>query len=209
VARSILGTDKAKVVISDRFPSDDWIEQHQFCWSHLRRDFQAMIDRQDEGSAVGTELLGSSDRLFHWWHRYRDGEMAWGTFLGYARPIRRGVRQSLGRGEACASAKTAATCRNPLEGEEHLWTFLQVRGIEPTNNTAERALRHAVLWRKSSGGTAGEWGSRFVERVLSVTATCRQQGRNVLEFLTDCFRAHLEGQPAPSLLTSASAAQAA
>ena len=53
VARSILGTDKAKVVISDRFPSYDWIEQHQYCWSHLRRDFQAMIDRQDEGSAVG------------------------------------------------------------------------------------------------------------------------------------------------------------
>ena len=39
VARSILGTDPAKVVISDRFPSYDWIEQHQYCWSHLRRDW--------------------------------------------------------------------------------------------------------------------------------------------------------------------------
>jgi len=146
-----------------------------------------MIDRQDEGSAVGSDLLGSSDRLFHWWHKYRDGEMAWSTFLGYARPIRWGVRQALDRGASCASEKTAATCRNLLEGEEHLWTFLRVRGIEPTNNAAERALRHAVLWRKSSGGTASEWGSRFVERVLSVVATCRQQGRNVLEFLTHCL----------------------
>ena len=98
VARSILGTDREKVVISDRFPSYDWIEQHQYCWSHLRRDFQAMIDRGDEGSAIGSELLGSSDRLFHWWHKYRDGEMAWSTFLGYARPIRWGVRQALERG---------------------------------------------------------------------------------------------------------------
>jgi transposase len=202
VARSIVGTDREKVVISDRFPSYDWIEQHQYCWSHLRRDFQAMIDRQDEGSAVGTELLGSSDRLFHWWHKYRDGEMAWSTFLGYARPIRWGVRQALGRGVSCASEKTAATCRMLLEGEEHLWTFLRVRGIEPTNNAAERALRHAVLWRKSSGGTASEWGSRFVERVLSVAATCRQQGRNVLEYLTGCFRAHVTGGPLPSLLVS-------
>jgi transposase len=88
-----------------------------------------------------------------------------------------------------------------LEGEEHLWTFLRVRGIEPTNNAAERALRHAVLWRKSSGGTASEWGSRFVERVLSVAGTCRQQGRNVLEFLTDCFRAQQSGQCMPSLLS--------
>jgi transposase len=200
VARSILGTDKAKVVISDRFPSYDWIEQHQYCWSHLRRDFQAMIDRKDEGSAIGAELLRSSDRLFHWWHKYRDGEMAWSTFLGYARPIRFGVRQSLERGTACASEKTAATCRNLLEGEEHLWTFLRARGIEPTNNAAERALRHAVLWRKSSGGTASEWGSRFVERVLTVVATCRQQARNVLEFLRECFQARLQGRPAPSLL---------
>ena len=161
-----------------------------------------MIDRLDDGSAIGSELLRSSDRLFHWWHKYRDGEMAWGTFLGYARPIRWGVRQALGRGVSCPSEKTAATCRMLLEGEEHLWTFLRVRGIEPTNNAAERALRHAVLWRKSSGGTASEWGSRFVERVLSVAATCRQQGRNVLEFLTDCFRAHVTGGPLPSLLVS-------
>ena len=84
--------------------------------------------------------------------------------------------------------------------EEGLWTFARVRGIEPTSNAAERALRHAVLWRQSSGGTASEWGSRFVERVLSVVATCRQQGRNVLEFLTDCFRAQQSGRPLPSLL---------
>jgi transposase len=202
VARSILGTDREKVVISDRFPSYDWIERHQYCWSHLRRDFQAMIDRHDEGSAVGSDLLGASDRLFHWWHRYRDGAMAWGTFLGYARPIRWGIRQALGRGVSCASEKTAATCRNLPEGEEHLWTFLLVREIEPTNNAAERALRDAVLWRKSSGGTASEWGSRFVARVLRVAATCRQQGRNVLEYLTECFRAHVTGGPLPSLLAA-------
>ena len=87
-----------------------------------------------------------------------------------------------------------------LEGEEHLWTFLRVHGIEPTNNAAERALRHAVLWRRSSGGTASEWGSRFVERVLSVAATCRRQGRDVLEFLTDCFRAQVTRGVTPSLL---------
>jgi transposase len=67
VARSILGTEEAKVVVCDRFPSFDWIEQHQYCWSHLRRDFQAMIDGHDEGAAVGSDILASSNRLFHWW----------------------------------------------------------------------------------------------------------------------------------------------
>jgi hypothetical protein len=87
---------------------------------HLRRDFQAMIDRHDEGSVIGAELLGASDRLFHWWHKVRGGTMAWSTFLGYARPIRWGVGQALGRGASCPSARTAATCRELLAGEAHL-----------------------------------------------------------------------------------------
>ena len=73
-------------------------------------------------------------------------------------------------------------------------------GVEPTNNAAERALRHAVIWRRTSGGTDSEAGSRFVERMLSVVATCRQQGRDVLGFVTECYRAHLASQGLPTLL---------
>ena len=68
------------------------------------------------------------------------------------------------------------------------------------NNDAERVLRHAVLWRKSSGSTDSEAGSRFVERMLSVVATCRQQNRNVLELLTACCHARIDGSAAPALL---------
>ncbi len=95
---------------------------------------------------------------------------------------------------------TVATCRSLLEGEEHFWNFLRVQGIEPTNNAAGQALRHAILWRKSSGWTASDWGSRFAERVLSVVATCRQQGRDVLDYLTSCFEADCRGRALPSLL---------
>ena len=87
----------------------------------------------------------------------------------------------------------------PAGGEEHLWRFLAGDGVEPTNNTTERGLRHGVLWRKSSGGTASVCGSRFVTRLLGVVATCRQQGRSVLNFLTDCFEASVRSQPLPSL----------
>jgi transposase len=89
-----------------------------------------------------------------------------------------------------------------LAGETHLWTFVRVEGVEPTNNDAERALRHGVIYRKTSGGTDSESGSRFVERMLTVVATCRQQDINVLDFLTRCFQAHLDSQPVPSLLPS-------
>ena len=41
-------------------------------------------------------------------------------------------------------------------------------GVEPTNNAAEREVRHAVCWRKTSYGTDSAAGSRFVERILTV-----------------------------------------
>ncbi len=67
--------------------------------------------------------------------------------------------------------------------EASLWTFASRDGVEPTNNAAERAVRRAVCWRKTSFGTDSERGSRFVERMLTVVAACRQQGRSVLDFL--------------------------
>jgi transposase len=107
------------------------------------------------------------------------------------------------------SPGSVATCRKLLKQESALWTFVWVEGVEPTNNGPERTLRHGVLWRKSSGGTDSPAGSRFVERTLSVVATCRQQKRNVLEFLTACCRARLDGSEAPSLLPTQAATAAA
>jgi transposase len=209
VARDLLGTDRRKVVISDRFKSYTWIKRRQFCWAHLDRDFQAMVDRGGESAEVGRRLLAHSQRIFDWWHRVRDGTMARATLQSHVAMLRFAFRDDLRRGEACGCAKTAGTCRELLAGETHLWTFVRVEGVEPTNNDAERALRHGVIYRKLSGGTDGESGSRFVERMLTVVATCRQQGINVLDYLTRCYQARLDDEAAPSLLPPASAAEAA
>jgi transposase len=209
VARGMLGTAARKVVISDRFKSYGWIKRRQFCWAHLRRDSQAMIDRGGEAAEVGQRSLEHSAYLFAWWHRVRDGTMARSTFQSYVALMRACVREGLQLGSACACPKTAGTRRELLAGETHLWTFVRVEGIEPTNNDAERALRHGVIYRKTSGGTDSESGSRFLERILSVVATCHQQEINVLEYLTRCYQARLDGEPGPSLVPTSTAAQAA
>jgi transposase len=115
------------------------------------------------------------------------------SYLGW---LRVEVRAILARGAGCGCATTAGVCRELLAVEPALYTFAAVEGVEPTNNAAERALRHAVCWRKMSFGTDSAGGSRFVERVLTVVATCRQQGRDVLEFLTACCR----GDATPTLV---------
>ena len=81
-----------------------------------------------------------------------------------------------------------------------MWTFVRVEGVEPTNNSAERAVRHGVLVRKVSGGTKSDHGSRFVERILTVRATLRLQGRPVLQFIRDACEARLRRTTPPSLL---------
>jgi transposase len=202
IARDLLGEEPKPIVISDRFPGYEWIKikSRQICWAHLRRDMQAMIDRDGDGAEVGRRLLWQSNKLFEAWHKVRDGTIRRSTFLQTVAWLRPMVRSSLERGAACACPKTAATCAELLRLWDCLWTFTRVEGVDPTNNAAERALRHAVIWRRISGGTASEAGSRFVERMLSTVATCRQQGRDVLGYLTECHRTRLTGLRPPPLL---------
>jgi transposase len=159
-----------------------------------------MIDRGGAGAAVGEILLEQAEVLFGWWQRVRDGTWSRATCQGYATWLRAVFREELGRGAGCACPKTAATCRELLKVEPALWTFVRVPGIEPTNTAAERGLRHAVQWRKTSYGTDSVAGSHFVENILTVVASCRQQERNVLDYLTHCGQALYEGTPPPSLL---------
>ena len=196
VARALLGSEDDQVVGSDRFSAYEWImaRGRQVCWAHLRGDFQAMIDRGGDGEETGRRLLGLSNRLFRHWHRVRDGTLEWSSFQERMIRLRREVKQALLEGSGRGCAKTAATCFEIHKVEEGLWTFAQVQGVEPTINAVERALRHAVIWRRISGGTDSVDGSRFVERMMTVVATCRQQGRNVLDYLALGIEADGRGQ---------------
>src|SRR5262249_54915423 len=83
VARDLLGTDRRKVVVGNRFKSYTWIRRQQFCWAHLRRDFQAMIDRGGEAAEVGRRLMEHSDALSRWWYRVREGTLPRSSFRLY------------------------------------------------------------------------------------------------------------------------------
>jgi transposase len=190
---SIMTSDRAKAY--DRYP----LRRRQLCLAHLSRDFQALIDRGGPGQAVGEALLEHVQVLFAWWHWVRDGTWTRSTFQSSVRTLRASFKMELQWGSQSACAKTAATCRELLLREAAVWTFVRVEGIEPTNNAAERSLRHAVLWRKVSYGTQSERGSRFVASMLTVLTSCQQQGRNVLTYLTTCCQAFYAGRPVPSL----------
>ena len=68
------------------------------------------------------------------------------------------------------------------------------------SNAAERAIRPAVIWRRTSFGSQTQTGSIFVARMLTVVTSLKFQRRNVLEFMTNAVGAARNGTPAPSLL---------
>ena len=198
----LLGEEYGGVLTSDRAKAytGQPLHSRQVCWAHLRRDFQAMIDRGGAGAPVGEMLLEQADVLFGWWHRVRDSTWSWATFRGYVTWLRGVFRAELVRGTCGGCPKTAATCQELLKVESALWTFVRVPGIDLTHKAVERALRHAVQWRKTSYGTDSVAGSHFVENVLTVVASCRQQERNALDYLTRCCQAWYADTAPPSLL---------
>jgi transposase len=202
VVQELLDPSAGQVITTDRYKGYDWLPlyQRQICWAHLRRDFQAMVDRHNAGSALGDELLLFAEDVFTQWYRVRDGTIRRATLRTYVDSQRPWFRARLTAGVACGCAKTAAVCRDLLRLEPALWTFTRIDGVEPTNNAVERGFRHPAQWRRSSHGTESAAGSRFVEQILTVVATCRQQGRDVLGYLTECGQAYQHGETPPSLL---------
>ncbi len=173
----------------------------QWCWAHLKRDFQALIDHPDhQVKRLGHDLMRPTKELFRQWARCRDGTITRRGFERLMRPIRREIDGLLLRGVYSGNAKLLGMCGPLYDHRERLWTFVDVAGVEPTNNASERALRPAVIWRKLSFGTQSASGSRFVETILTVVETCHRRKRNSFEYLTAAVSAHFRGQPAPSLL---------
>jgi transposase len=202
VARELLGEGFCGILVTDRYSAYHWypVRWRQLCWAHVLRDFEAIRGRGGASQEIGDTLLGQAHQMFVWWHRVREGTLKRSTFRSYMSPLRDEVERLLETGRCCGVPKTEGTCRELLKRREALWTFVQVEGVEPTNNIAERAIRPGVQWRKGSFGTQSEEGSRFVESMMTVVATLKQQQRSVLAYLIAAHEAALRGEAAPSLL---------
>ncbi|WP_233607593.1 MULTISPECIES: IS66 family transposase [Corallococcus] len=202
VAQTMLGQGFRGTLISDRWCAYNWVHalKRQVCWAHLVREFEGFVERGGEAKRLGARLLAEVFVLFEWWHLARDGLLKRATFQRKMRPLMREVERLLAEAAQVCPKPVAGTAREILKLKEALWTFVYTEGVEPTNNLAERDLRHAVIWRKTSFGTQSEDGSRFVERILTAVMSLRKQERNVLDALTASLEAHLHGAPAPSLL---------
>ncbi len=208
-ARALLG-NFAGYLTTDRWNGyNGWrLRRRQICWAHLIRDFTGFTERGAKAARIGRALRAEANRMFELWRRARDRTLTRSSFQVYMSPIRQTIEALLRKGTRCGEPKTEGMCEMILKVAPALWTFVRVAGVEPTNNAAERAIRPAVLYRKGCFGTHSAEGSRFVERILTVTRTLRQQGRSVLDFVTQACVAAAHHRRPPSLLPTRRITQA-
>lgn len=201
VAKELLG-QALGVLITDRWCAYAWwpLAFRQLCWAHLKRHFKAFEEWGGGAGPIGRALLDEEKLLFTWWHRVRDGTLARSSFQTYVIPLRQRVKALLEKGTVCGHAKTMSMCREILTLEPAMWTFVRVPGVEPTNNAAERVIRALVIWRKICFGTHSPEGSRFVERMMTVACSLKQQGRNVVDYVTAAVEAAMRGACPQSIL---------
>lgn len=210
VLRRLLGATFGGVLGSDRLLTYTTYaaSQRQFCWSHVTRNLLSAqeLAKTPAAKRFCREALTLQRRLFRLWHRFRGDPRIRGGPITREQLIAKTLRVEKAffalaeRAVNVADTDASNLARALFEHHPHFFTFVHEKGVEPTNNVAERALRHAVQWRKISFGNRSEDGERAVARLLTVTRTCQLQQLNLLMYLTAAIRSHRRRQAAASLL---------
>ena len=154
------------------------------------------------GKRFCREALALQRRLFRLWHRFRGdprvrgGPITREQLIAKARPLEKAFFALAERSVNVADIDASNLARALFEQHSHFFTFVHEQGVEPTNNVAERALRHAVVWRKVYFGTRSEDGERAVAQLLTITRTwCRSANGRYQECRRTCLRAGAAGRP--------------
>jgi transposase len=201
-AKDLLGENYSGLIHRDRWKPYEVFKNaaHQLCHSHIRRDFQSMLESMGETGTQGCMLKLASDRAFHLWHQFERDEISRKQLARRTKPIQDEIRQRLVilRDGPDTTKKARGTAKDLLRQWDSLWTYLSRNGALPTNNHAELAIRKAVLWRKVSLGADSEGGCRFVERMLTIAGTARKRSIDLLDWLTQALQSKLDGLPAPA-----------
>jgi hypothetical protein len=208
------GVKVLRSVLRDAFPgvitSDDhsaYASYHkngirQLCWAHIIRKLKALKESRSSSDAYvfARNMLKEVGHVFSCWHAFREGYISREELFGSTTLMRARMKRCCMKYRNSPDGKVCARSNRMLDNWPHLFTFITHEGVETTNNAAEREARPIVQWRKICFGNQSEESERFTERILSVTRTCRLQGKNAFHFLSDLMEAAFSGKLRPSLV---------
>src|ERR1700687_3931339 len=200
----LLGAVFQGILCSDRFSA--YLKYHtgqaQFCWAHLKRNLLGIVEFT-KSSAVERfcrDALAQHARLFRLWHKFRGGPIDRSELFLTSIPIQKQIFALAARHLDSPRREVRNIAMALFEHNQRLFTFLEHDGVEPTNNSAERALRTGVQWRKICFGNRSAKGELATSRLLTVAETCDLQRLNFLAYLSAAIACHRSRRQAASLL---------
>jgi len=169
-------------VISDRYAVYNIFDEdkRQVCLAHLRRDFKRFAHSKYVSlSMVGNSLLEVMDIVFATDQAFRSRKIERPYYLRRMRKSKKRMLHYLKGVLALHECEQAVrVARNILKSFDMMWRFVDDPEIEPTNNLAERQIKHHVKYRKNSLFTWSDRGDRFIERAKSIYASAKLQDIN-------------------------------
>ena len=200
----MLGAAFQGILCSDRFSA--YLKYHhgkaQFCWAHLKRNLLGIVEFT-KSSAVERfcrDALAEHAKLFRLWHKFRGGRIDRRQLLVRSIPIQQRIFALAQRNLDSRHREVGNLAAALFEHAERLFSFLDYEGVEPTNNSAERALRTGVQWRKICFGNRSANGELAIARLLTVSETCDLQNLNILAYLSTALVRYRGRQLPVSLL---------
>jgi len=200
----MLGAVFEGILCSDRFSAYLKYQQGraQFCWAHLKRNLLGVMEltKNSEVERFCRDALAEHAKLFRLWHKFREGRIDRGQLVVRSIPIQKRLF-ALGERNLESSHREVRNLAAALfDHIQRLFAFVDYEGVEPTNNSAERALRTGVQWRKTSFGNRSANGELATARLLTVAETCDLQKLNILAYLSAAISCHRLRQRPASLL---------
>lgn len=199
-ARKLVGGNFVGTLVTDRYSAYAKLSsKRQLCHAHLYRDWLKVQQRGGADEEIGRELRRLTRKLLRAHRRMRREGLDQTWLQHELRPIERSYARWLVRGYERGSKQTQTLCGRLHASRAQLWTFCADERVDPTNNRAERAVRHPVTLRKNSYGNDSARGCRFIERMLTLRGSLRRQAL-LLPFVRDCLAAARGALQLPSLL---------
>jgi transposase len=200
----LLGPVFQGILCSDRFSA--YLKYHQgkaqFCWAHLKRNLLGLVEftKSSTVERFCRDALAQHARLFRLWHKFCGGQIDRSQLILRSIPIQKRIVELAERHLDSQRREVRNLATALFEYNERLFTFLEEEGVEPTNNSAERALRTGVQWRKICFGNRSATGELATARLLTVAETCDLQQVNTLSYVAAAIACHRRRQRAASLL---------
>lgn len=182
VIEEILGMRYKGVISCDGWTAySSYSNNLQRCWAHLIRESKDLAEKYDEFEGFHNILKSIFKRI----KEAREKPPPLKERLSLKEKLKLEMKQLIGQMNAYNKFDKFAT--KIKNGLDYWFTCLIKLFVEPTNNTAERALRELIVQRKIIGGLRREKGARIMETITSMIATWKLREVPVFQTMKSCL----------------------